>query len=618
MKSQLRSRILRSTVLFIFTVFCLLMAGQFNSNNISAQTKTDSTATGVPFSLSLNGNNASLSVAHSNSLSMTGEMTLEAWIKPNSTIGSQVIIDRMTQNLTSGSGGYQLRIDNGIVAFMICPDNLRIRCATTYSRTAIQPNQWQHIAAAFERGQTRIYLNGQIDGHRFKTTLPAGFAVGDMTIGASHRGLNRYQGLIDELRICNSAIYSSGFSATAQLTANQSTVGLWRFDNGTMNDSSSYNHQTTNIGMATFSPDVPVTPTFGFRYTETPNVGPKNELVDVVTVSPTNVWAVGSHGPADRCCFPKTPVSLNWDGTQWNSVPVPTVSGFQSFTLKSVDGNSSTDIWAIGDAFNINGNAQSFLMRWDGANWTFAATITPGTNNGTITSISVITDDDIWVVGSTADQRSLTIHWDGTSLTTVPSPNADSNGNPLKDVDAISSDEVWAVGDFMAIRWNGSVWQIVPGAPTNYAYLGSVSVVSPTDVWAIGGITTCGPFKSCSSRQFVLHYNGVSWAEVSIGNLEPIYTHLRSVSASDSANVWVVGSYGGKSLILRYNGSSFTRVLGEEGPILGASIAYDFLFSVSALNANEIWTVGNTSRIFYEPQYLNTVSNLALRGSFAP
>ncbi len=165
MISLFGKRVLRGAILFILAVFCVFTADQFNSTKVEAQAKSDSAEiTDVPFSLSLNGNNAALSVAHNNSLSMTGAMTLEAWVKPFDTNGSQIVIDRMTQNLVSGSGGYQLRIDNGNIAFMICADNLQIRCVTTYGTKAIQANNWQHVAAVFENGKTSVYLNGQLDG----------------------------------------------------------------------------------------------------------------------------------------------------------------------------------------------------------------------------------------------------------------------------------------------------------------------------------------------------------------------------------------------------------------------------------------------------------------------
>ncbi|MCY7377076.1 MAG: LamG domain-containing protein [Pyrinomonadaceae bacterium] len=611
MNLTVNTRVSRRAILFVFTVFCFLSASFTETSAQTEQEVSDHSQFLAPLSLSLSEDNAYLSVAHNTNLSPPNALTVEAWVKPFGVDNSQIVVDRLNQDMNAGRGGFQLRIQNGSVVFMICPDNLRSRCVAVYGRAAIQPNSWQHIAATFQNGEVRVYLNGRLEGRRSKFVRSTGNAVGTLTIGAGNGGNSRFRGLLDEIRISNQAVYQANFAPLAQLEATTSTVGLWRFDSGSISDSSSHNHPTTMLGNASFSSDVPSVPTFGFRYTPTPNVGPSNSLVDVVAISPSNVWAVGSHGPADRCCFPKAPVALRWNGTSWTNVPVPTVPGFNSFILKSVDGNSSSDVWAIGEAFNSNGFSQKFLLRYDGNAWTFAAAISPNADFDIIRSISVINNNDIWIVGYRSAGASLTLHWDGTNIMTVPSP-----GGRLIDVDAISSNEVWAVGDFMAIRWNGSVWQVIPGEPTNFTYLRSVAAIAPNNIFAVGRITTCGPFSGCSSGDLMLRYNGTSWAQVPIENFNPQLTTLEAVSASGPDSVWVVGNQSG-SLVLRFDGAIFRRVATERSPNTGADIVYDSLLSVSVLNPNEVWTVGNTSSVFYSPSR-EVVTNLALRGSLVP
>ncbi|CAN5855750.1 hypothetical protein BH20ACI4_BH20ACI4_27790 [soil metagenome] len=619
MISLFGKRVLRGAILFILAVFCVFTADQLNSTKVEAQAKSDSTEiTDVPFSLSLNGNNAALSVAHNNSLSMTGAMTLEAWVKPFDTIGSQVIIDRMTQNLVSGSGGYQLRIDNGVTAFMICPDNLRIRCVTTYGANTIQANRWQHIAAVFENGKTRVYFNGQIDGQRFKTTRSAGFAVGDMTIGATARGRNQFRGLIDELRICNAAIYNGSFSLSAQLTANQSTVGLWRFDNGSVNDWSTYNHQTTIVGMATFSPDVPSVGGSGFVLTDTPNVGESNVLNDVKTISPTEVWAVGSNA-SENCCRPLIPVALRWNGTQWNSTPVPLPEGGDGELISVDAARGSNNVWALGRARFPTGpfgyKDRGWLLRWDGTSWTtvtfFDDPVSPQFGISSVKSIAVVNDNDLWIVGSRFGGASWTLHWDGISLTTIPSPNIDS-GNSLKDISVINSNDIWAVGSFIVIRWNGTEWQIVPGNLPRSMHLGGVAAVSPTEVWAVGTTTTCGPFMGCSSFDAIIRYDGTNWTVAPVEQFSANQVILNGISASGSNDVWVVGLADSKTLVLHYENGMFRRIQSENAP--PSPNDFNQLFSVSALNPNEVWTVGFAVGIF-NSQNGEIGGNLALRKS---
>ena len=615
MKSRGRGRILRLAVLSVFTILCLWAVNQTNSTQVQAQKNSDNGTNNVPFSLSLLGNSAALSVAHSNNLNPTGGLTLEAWIKASDTNGSQVIIDRLTTDLEAGSGGYQLRIENGLIAFMVCPTNLRAACVTTYGASAIQSNRWQHVAAIFESGKTRVYLDGRIDGQRFKSVREPGSAAGALTLGSSPRGVNRFRGLLDEIRISNSAVYSAAFTPSVQPAIEQSTVGLWRFDNSSMNDWSIYNHQTTMIGAASFSPDVPVVAGSQFVLTDTPNVGPRNELSDVVTISPTDVWAVGYHGPPTQCCFPATPVALHFDGTQWNNIPVPFPDGSSFAQLNSVDAASSTSVWAVGTA-RFGFTDRGWLIHWDGTNWTTVAIfndpIYPDYGVGTVKSISVLSDNDFWVVGGRIGGKSWTLHWNGKSLTTIPSPNADEGGNALNDVSAISSNDVWAVGSFMAIRWNGTEWQIVPGDIPRYVHMKSIAAVSSNEIWAVGTVTTCGPFEGCSGSSNIIRFDGTNWSFVPYDPVSGTSVILNGVSASGSNDVWIVGSASPNSYIAHFENGRFVRKPSQQTPSSDSDL--DNLQSVSALNPGTIFTVGYAIEIFNSP-YRESRNNLALRSS---
>ncbi|MEO6589049.1 MAG: LamG domain-containing protein [Pyrinomonadaceae bacterium] len=621
MKSLGKGRILRLAVLSVFTILCLWAVNQTNSTQILAQKNSGNGVTTVPFSLFLFGNNAALSVAHSDQLNTTDALTLEAWIKISDTSGSQVVIDRLTNNLEAGSGGYQLLVENGRAAFLICPTNLRSSCISTTGSTIIQPDRWQHIAAVYEPGKTRVYLDGQLNGLRERGIRAPGFAVGAMTIGSSPRGVNRFRGLIDEVRISNTAVYTAAFSPLIQPAIEPATVGLWRFDNGSMNDWSIYNHQTTTIGAASFSPDVPVGTGSGFILTETPNVGPRNQLNDVVTISPNDAWAVGYHGPANQCCFPATPVSLRWNGTQWNNIPIPLPEGYSSGIINSVDAApDSNNVWAVGtvrimfsqSAYRDDG----WLLRWDGTQWTTAAIfedpVYPDYGIGTVKSVSVVNDNDLWVVGGRIGGKSLTLHWDGKSLTTIPSPNADQGGNALNDVSVISSNDVWAVGSFMAIRWNGTEWQIVPGAIPRYVHMNSVSAVSSNEVWVVGGVTSCGPFEGCSGSSSVLRFDGTNWSFVPYDSVPGTSVNLRAVSASVSNDVWVVGIASPDSYVAHFENGRFARKPSQQSPQADGNL--DVLQSVSALNPDTVFAVGYAIEITTTP-HSERRDNLALRKS---
>jgi hypothetical protein len=104
----------------------------------------------------------------------------------------------------------------------------------------------------------RVYLDGVLDGSIASTMTPVNSSFG-VRIG---RELNpsypRYfNGLIDEVRISNTALYTSNFTPANSFSAGSSTAGLWRFDGQTANDSSSNGNNGTLSGGATYSTDTP-------------------------------------------------------------------------------------------------------------------------------------------------------------------------------------------------------------------------------------------------------------------------------------------------------------------------------------------------------------------------
>ena len=66
-----------------------------------------------------------------------------------------------------------------------------------------------------------------------------------------------FSGLIDEVRVSNTVLYTGNFTPASSLTAGSSTKGLWKFDGQTANDSSGNANNGTLNGGATYSTDVP-------------------------------------------------------------------------------------------------------------------------------------------------------------------------------------------------------------------------------------------------------------------------------------------------------------------------------------------------------------------------
>lgn len=602
--------------LLVLAIFCFSAAAQ--EKQLAGAAFSDEPDTPAPLSLALNGADSYLQVTPNAAMNLNGAFTVELWVKTSDFARPQTLIERFDKISGSGRAGYSLRVGSDAAIFTICRGgSRRSRCTSAGSAGILVPNVWQHIAAVYD-GEMRVYVNGQLSGTQSQGVPSPGSLYGQMRIGTTAAGTQMFGGKLDEIRISNTALYNRDFNPAAQSEVNANTAGLWRFDGGSANDWSVNNNYTTMNGGATFSPDVPTVLTGAFRLTPTPNVGPSNNLSGVKTISPTEVWAVGEHGPAGFCCFPKTPVSLRWNGLQWVDVPLPLPAGTTSARLVSVDASSSTNVWAIGTVKATGQPERVWFLRWDGTQWNTVALVSdpvsPQYGIAAIKSVTVISETDVWAVGARYG-GSWTLHWDGTSVQTVASPNLNSNGNGLFDVDAINSNDIWAVGNFIVIRWNGTAWLPVPNAPRD-AHFSSVAAIAPNDVWATATLTTCGPFQGCSSYDVLYHFDGTQWTIVPVPGVG-YNTFLEDLSATASDNVWLVGSDDqNKTFVAHYDGASWQRVASENTPASSSDV--DRLVSVSALNSLEVWTVGSAIDIFYDPQHREVSNTLALRRSLIP
>src|ERR1700722_17097473 len=110
-----------------------------------------------------------------------------------------------------------------------------------------------------------------------------------------------------------------------------------------------------------------------------------------------------------------------------------------------------------------------------------------------------------------------------------------------------------------------------------------VSALSGSNAWAVG---------STGTATLILHWNGTTWTRVtapSPGHLG----RLTAVSAFSPSDVWAVGSYqtssgGNKTLIVHWNGTSWVQVASPSPEVTDGS----FLLGVSAVSPSDVWAAG--------------------------
>jgi hypothetical protein len=131
-------------------------------------------------------------------LDITGDITLEAWIKRDTDqSGQQVIVGK--------SGSFYLGLRAGHI-FALIPNSFDFIGAST-----LPTDEWIHIAVTYDVDDRigRIYLNGEVDGAVSTSGQPVPDAGGDVFIGALMPPQQFFDGFIDEVSIYNRALATS-------------------------------------------------------------------------------------------------------------------------------------------------------------------------------------------------------------------------------------------------------------------------------------------------------------------------------------------------------------------------------------------------------------------------
>jgi plastocyanin len=148
----------------------------------------------------------------------------------------------------------------------------------------------------------------------------------------------------------------------------------------------------------------------------------------------------------------------------------------------------------------------------------------------------------------------------------------------------------------MILRWNGTSWSVVGGVPkpgTGDSQLLSVRALSSGNAWAVGYDT-----EHAEDRTLILHWNGATWSRVSSPN-GPLQNALRSVTARTSQDVWAVGFTNdapdgtADSLILHWDGTSWRQVT-SPSPAQTSD-----LFAVDVVSgSSDVWAAGEAGGSF--------------------
>jgi hypothetical protein len=331
---------------------------------------------------------------------------------------------------------------------------------------------------------------------------------------------------------------------------------------------------------------------FGWTTVPSPNELPgDNYLYGADASDGSNVWAVGVVYP------PRGGSALGlvfrYDGMTWRAITRTGLPGGE--TLRGVDAVSATDIWVVGDHRAGFGRYDTIAARWNGTTWTREPT--PNGNPGGFNNLYSVAaaGDTVWAVGSYVDpsspnnRRKLLLQRAGGSWRVAAAPTV-APYERLMAVDSTGPADAWAVGSAssdirnaplvpLALRWNGTSWVSMTMPATGNTTLTGLDALTPSDVWAVGSSS-----NAAGVQPYVARFDGMSWRRVDTPTIAG-GGELTDVVALSPSTVIAVGRSNGAALVLRWNGTSWTR---ENTPTSSSP----FLTGVAAGGPNAVWAVG--------------------------
>jgi len=205
------------------------------------------------YSLSFDGENDRIEIPNSDVLDITNELTLEAWIKPSVSYGTEAIIRK--------NSAFSLE-RQGTSAFGRVVIDGQGKMLWAYGALTGFENEWIHLAFTYDGSVATVYVNGEqfSSGTDFQGDIDT--SNDNLLIGATLPEMENFQGGIDEARTWNYALNQDEIQSyiNAPPTGDeQGLIGYWNFNEGdgdVVYDLSGNGNDGTIYG-ATWSDDVP-------------------------------------------------------------------------------------------------------------------------------------------------------------------------------------------------------------------------------------------------------------------------------------------------------------------------------------------------------------------------
>lgn len=136
-------------------------------------------------------------IPDSSSLDITGDLTIEVWIKTTQKAVAWPTIFGNCQEV-SPHHGYKIGMSRDGLVFYYSQGQY------VFSKSKINTGTWRHVVVTLSKTTATVYVDGKVD-HSAVVSIPKANDV-DQTIGASYSPHYFFEGAIDELRVYTVAL----------------------------------------------------------------------------------------------------------------------------------------------------------------------------------------------------------------------------------------------------------------------------------------------------------------------------------------------------------------------------------------------------------------------------
>lgn len=132
-------------------------------------------------------------------------LTVETWIKFRASTDKKKQYEIISNTQSDNGKGFRLRMQGDWMYFSVGDGAKSVHAISDMLKNPLKPDQWYHIAAVYDAGKLKLFIDGELAAQS-KQTINLDGGEKDVYIGAYKGGYAyRFDGFIDEVKIFNYA-----------------------------------------------------------------------------------------------------------------------------------------------------------------------------------------------------------------------------------------------------------------------------------------------------------------------------------------------------------------------------------------------------------------------------